>query len=235
MKTTNRLQRFSLGLAVPVAAAALFLSGCGMDTPSEVISPSATEEVSPSGDNETPQDDSSVSPTEVESPDQTDGDRARDDSSHEGDSDFSSASTLSVTPQEAGKMALDAHSGSRVIDIELDRSHGITVWEVKVVTQEAKFEVEINASTGEIVKDRRDGTDDLREYNSMLDTAKLSYADAIEAALAVHPGGTLVELELDRDNGTVKWEIEIYDADRVPYEMEIHAVSGKVLENDRDD
>ena len=56
----------------------------------------------------------------------------------------------------------------------------MTVWEVEVVTKDAKFEVEVDAAGGQVVTDRQEQTSDLAKYNRRLDAATLTHAEAIE-------------------------------------------------------
>lgn len=62
----------------------------------------------------------------------------------------------------------------------------------------------------------------------------VSEARAIEIALAEVPG-TVKETELEREDGTQVYEIEILTADGVEMEVEIDAASGKILDVDRED
>lgn len=47
--------------------------------------------------------------------------------------------------------------------------------------------------------------------------------------------GTLLEAEVESEDGTVIWEIEIRDADGTIYEVELDANTGIVLEVEEDD
>lgn len=225
MKTTRRSRR-AAAIAAPALAAVLLLSGCGLNSPDEVITPSG----SPASEGAEPVD-RSASPE----PSSDDPTATTDEPSEDDPTEGSDQTGISIDPKRAGEIAVGAHDGSRVVDLDLEREHGLTVWEVKVVTGEAKYEVDVDAVTGEIVKDERESTDDLREYNSQLDRAKLSYADAIDVVLEQYPGATVVELDLDEEDGAVVWEAEVVTADHVKYEMEIDAVSGKILQNERED
>lgn len=59
-------------------------------------------------------------------------------------------------------------------------------------------------------------------------------ARAKEIALAKTGGGTIVEFELDWDDGRPEYEIEI-KRNGVEYELEIHGYTGKILEYEVDD
>ena len=59
--------------------------------------------------------------------------------------------------------------------------------------------------------------------------AKVSEADARNAALAKFPGATITKAELGDENGFVVWSIELTDASKAPQEVKIDAGSGAVL------
>ncbi|HLS00447.1 MAG TPA: hypothetical protein VK054_00460, partial [Beutenbergiaceae bacterium] len=88
-------------LTAPLLAAALVISGCGMNTPDEVISP--TEQPS----TPTNSDDSSATPD-----DQPEAETGGEDT----------AAQDGVTPQDAAEIAVEAHPETRVYEIELERS-----------------------------------------------------------------------------------------------------------------
>ncbi|MCR6106142.1 PepSY domain-containing protein [Salipaludibacillus agaradhaerens] len=57
-----------------------------------------------------------------------------------------------ISAQEAINIALERLPGE-VVDVELDTEQGILVWEIEILTpQGVKYEVYVNANTGEIVK-----------------------------------------------------------------------------------
>ena len=200
-------------LTAPLLAAALVISGCGMNTPDEVISP--TEQPS----TPTNSDDSSATPD-----DQPEAETGGEDT----------AAQDGVTPQDAAEIAVEAHPETRVYEIELERSHGATVWEVNVVSDDGRYEVEVEASSGDVVSDREKSHDHLDKYNSRLDAATITYTEALEIMDDAHPGARLGEMELDDEDGAVVWEIELVTPDKVEYDLVIHAGTGEVLENERD-
>lgn len=212
MKNTTTLRTgWSHGLAITGLAAALTLAGCGVSAPDEVVTP--------------------VPPAATEEADQPE-DNAPDQDQQETENQ---SGELAITPAQAAETALEARPDSRVVSLDLERTRGITVWEVEVVTTDAKYEVEVDAATGAIVKDEQEHTSDLAKHNRRLDAATLTHTEAIDIALELHPGATLVELDLDDDNGGVVWEIDVVTPDRAKYELEIDATTGKVLKNEYDD
>lgn len=62
----------------------------------------------------------------------------------------------------------------------------------------------------------------------------ISHAEAIEIALAEIPGAVM-ETELERDDATLVYEIEIITPDGAEMEIEIDAETGAILEVDAED
>jgi hypothetical protein len=59
--------------------------------------------------------------------------------------------------------------------------------------------------------------------------ARVSEADARNAALAKFPGATIVKASLGDENGTVIWEIELADSANAAQDVKVDAVTGAVL------
>jgi uncharacterized membrane protein YkoI len=59
--------------------------------------------------------------------------------------------------------------------------------------------------------------------------------DQLEAtALALHPGSTLLDTDLDEAYGKYLYQVELEDADGIEWEVELDALSGHVLKNHQD-
>jgi len=72
------------------------------------------------------------------------------------------AATTGVTAQQAIEIALTAIPGE-VTEVEREREDGMTVFEVEILTAEgARYEIDINAETGEILKTELEDDDDGR-------------------------------------------------------------------------
>jgi uncharacterized membrane protein YkoI len=64
--------------------------------------------------------------------------------------------------------------------------------------------------------------------------AKISFSDALKAALAAAPG-VVVKAELEVEDGNLQFAFEIVGADKKTTEVEIDAGNGQVLDIDKDD
>ena len=63
--------------------------------------------------------------------------------------------------------------------------------------------------------------------------AKISFSDALKAALAAVPG-SVIKAELEVEDGSLQYSFEIVGADKKVTEVEIDAGNGKVLGIDKD-
>ena len=59
--------------------------------------------------------------------------------------------------------------------------------------------------------------------------------DQLDAtALALHPGSTLQDTDLDEAYGKYVYEVELQDANGIEWDVELDALSGQVLKNHQD-
>jgi hypothetical protein len=68
-----------------------------------------------------------------------------------------------VSSQRAVEIALASAGGGQLDEVEQEREHGRTVWSVELVKDGQEIEVDVDATTGEIVKTERDDDDDDRD------------------------------------------------------------------------
>lgn len=69
----------------------------------------------------------------------------------------------------------------------------------------------------------------------MIQTARLDYAAAVDAARSALPGGEIADLDLEYDDGRVTWEASVYDRGGPELSVIIDAASGEVLFTGYDD
>jgi len=113
-----------------------------------------------------------------------------------------------------------------VTEIELDTENGQLVYEVEIVSGNEKAELDINAYTGEILLISTQGSDGIEgDTSSFLNIKKI-----IGNALNEFPG-TVVEMELDDDDDSYIYEIEIKSGN-TSKEIEVDAYTGDVIDID---
>ncbi|MEV7738403.1 PepSY domain-containing protein [Streptomyces sp. NPDC088921] len=109
----------------------------------------------------------------------------------------------SVTAAEAISAAL-RHTPGTALSADPD-DHGAAAWEVTVVKgDDTEYDVRIAPDSGKVLGAQRD-TDDDGDDRAELAAVKGARTDAREAALAAAAKGTVTEVGLDDDNGTVAW------------------------------
>lgn len=125
-----------------------------------------------------------------------------------------------VTLEEAQKIALQEVKG-QVTKSEQDDDE----FDFDIRDGDDVYEVEVQRSNGNILKVEK-------EYEPQGDVT-VTEAEAEEIALLKVPNGEIVKLELNHDDGQANYEVEIVK-DNYEHEIEINAVTGKIVEYERD-
>ncbi len=87
-------------------------------------------------------------------------------------------------------------------------SNGNDVYYVETSDGTIETEIEIDATTGEILNIEQESEDDENEVKVSSDNAEITEEEAKEIAVA-ETGGKVTEVDTDRKNGRDAWEIEI--------------------------
>lgn len=144
-----------------------------------------------------------------------------------------------VTYEKAKQIALAKVGGGTVKEIELDYENGILIYEVEIKYNSVEYEVDVDASTGEVVKYNSDydisysypqkqSTVTSNSTQSSISSTQIIKSKAKEIALAKVGGGTIKEIELDYKKGQLVYEIEIkYNG--MEYEIDIDACTGEIV------
>jgi uncharacterized membrane protein YkoI len=113
-----------------------------------------------------------------------------------------------VTAAEAIATALK-HTPGTALSADLD-DDGATAWEVSVVKSDGtEYDVRIAPDSGKVLGAQRDTDDDQDgDDRAELTAVKGAHTDAREAALAAAHKGTVTEIGIDHDHGTVAWSAE---------------------------
>ena len=138
-----------------------------------------------------------------------------------------------MTIEEVEAIAVETVDGF-VTEIDYDRSDD--EYEVEVESGSVRYELEINATTGEVVKqeidDKKLSIKSDEEATAKNNKNYISAKDAIAIAIE-HSPGTVKAVELDDDDNHAHFEIEIKDG-KYEYEFEIDAITGKILDFEKD-
>ncbi len=194
---------------IPVSmslVAALVLAGCGdsEDATGNTAATTPTSQTPTETPSETQSDTPSASPEDSTTP----------DDAAETDAVFATAI----------RTAEDAVKGSVAIDYDRDEDDDDI--DIDVVAGGVEYELELSADGTRVLSQERDDRldgDDLAKVRA----AKVLITEAVATALAQAPG-TVEDVELDREDGVVRWEIEIKSGGSTT-ELYVDAASGKLI------
>ena len=132
-----------------------------------------------------------------------------------------------IGTEKASQIAVEKAGGGEVVKIEMDLDDGVMVYEGDLVKDNVKYEFDIDATTGKILKWETDMDDDDVTPPSTSDKV-IGEDKAKEIVLKKIPGATITEFKLDEDDGRLVYEGEAY-LNQTEYDFEINAVDGTVL------
>ncbi|MGM0838243.1 MAG: PepSY domain-containing protein [Bacillota bacterium] len=149
-----------------------------------------------------------------------------------------------ITLDEASKIALAKVKNGVITEAEKDRQNGRYVYEIEVEDDQFEYDFKISQENGEILKEKKENRDGDSNRNKEATTENkdvtfINVEKAEEVALK-EVKGTVEEVELDRENGSHVYEVEIDtgkkngddDDDVTVY---VDAVTGKMLYVEWDD
>jgi len=129
------------------------------------------------------------------------------------------------------KAALAKHPGS-VISMEAEIEDGKPTYEFDIKGTDGKeWEVECAAKTGKLIEEEEEVDAKDPRFASK---AKVSFDDAKKTALAAHPGEVIESETAIESNGDISYEFDIKTKDGKEIEVEVDAVSGKIIETEEE-
>ena len=151
-----------------------------------------------------------------------------------------SAKQTKISFERARQTVLERFPGE-ILESELERETGRLVYKFEIRDRDRKIqEVAIDAQTGEIVgveqgdDDEDDELDSPKMQSKLAKEAGISPEQARRTALARVPG-TVIESELDMENGKVVYEFEIRDKDGKSFDVLVDAKTGEIVAVENDD
>lgn len=131
-----------------------------------------------------------------------------------------------VTVDQAQQIALDKTGGGTILKIKQDYEAGRTVYEVDIIKDNSRYELEIDAVSGEIISYKQKQA---RNTESNLTKGTLITAEqAKQIALDRAGGGEIYKFELDHKHGRNVYEIDLVNAE-TRYEVDVDAQTGTVI------
>ena len=143
-----------------------------------------------------------------------------------------------ISMEEAKEAALKEFQGD-IIQSNTDKDDGRVVYEFTIDNGPNRCEVEIDGNTGEVLKSELDDdrlrtpsqpSEEPSQENSQPQSSEelITEDEAKEAALARSGAGSVVRCELDRDDGSIRYKIEIRDGNK-EIDVEVDAVTKEIL------
>ncbi len=136
-----------------------------------------------------------------------------------------------ISQQEAEQIALKKVPGATVKKIKLEKDDGRWQYEGELITDSAEYDFEIDAATGAILKWEQENK--TPKTTAAQEKTTISSEKARSIVLAKAPGATIIEMELDRDDGRMTYEGEARK-DGMEYEFELDAYTGTILKWDEE-
>ncbi|WP_342564339.1 PepSY domain-containing protein [Paenibacillus sp. FSL R7-0345] len=137
---------------------------------------------------------------------------------------------------KAEEIALKSAPG-QVESIELEKKLSSTYYDIDIQQKNQEVDVRVDAYTGKVVSVRKeaDNDDDDYSYTSAGAASDAKLITAAKAAAAANAAikGKVTDVDLDRDDGTAVYEVEIRNG-RISTEVGVDAYTGKVLYTDVD-
>ena len=147
------------------------------------------------------------------------------------------SSVEAISLDEAQEIALKTIDG-KVTKAKKERDDGNDYYDFEIISDNQKYEIEVDANTGKIIKNEKDNdyvpnsNETTQNNNSQVTT--ISTEDAQRIAMArVGNNGYLIKCELDIDDGIQKYEVEIKNGN-IEYEIDIDAITGEIIKYEED-
>lgn len=146
-----------------------------------------------------------------------------------------SASGAAGVGAEAGAVAgaivaaEESVAGGQVF--EIDRKDAGDGWEVKLAVEDREQEVEVSADGQEVTPQESDDELDQQDRENIAQV-QVPLEDAVRTALE-EVEGTLDSAQLDTEDGTTVWEVDIDDDQGTSVDVYVNVDNGSVLKVDR--
>ena len=129
------------------------------------------------------------------------------------------------------KAALAKYPG-QVISLEAEIENGKPIYEFDIKAKDGKeWEVECDAKTGKVTEEEEEIDAKDPRFTSKV---KVTLEDAKKTALAAKPGEVIeTETSVEAD-GSISYEFDIRGKDGKEWEVEVDAVTGKIVETEEE-
>ena len=155
---------------------------------------------------------------------------------NETEEEYIAPGNVSLSEEDAIGIATAEVDGT-VEEVELESEDGTPAYEVELVTSNnTEVEVTVHANNGTVLETESEAEDEEHENEEYVapGNVSLSEEDAIGIATA-EANGTVEEVELESEDGTPAYEVELVTENGLETEVTVHADDGTVLEIETED
>lgn len=208
----------SLKLALLTSASVLTLAACGDNTTQETTEPETEEQTTDTTEDSAT--DENTDTTDENTDDQGDDQAANTDSQGIENMDFA-VSLQDAVETFKGEVGDDA---VQITDVNFDTENGTYVYEFTGFSNGTEYEGSVDAENGDVVDFESEAGEDMDDDVLDLDNV-VDPSEAMTVALDSTGSGYVKEWELDVENGTPVYEIDIENAS----DVKVNAETGEVL------
>lgn len=208
----------SLKLALLTSASVLTLAACGDNTTQETTEPETEEQTTDTTEDSAT--DENTDTTDENTDDQGDDQAANTDSQGIENMDFA-VSLQDAVETFKGEVGDDA---VQITDVNFDTENGTYVYEFTGFSNGTEYEGSVDAENGDVVDFESEAGEDMDDDVLDLDNV-VDPSEAMTVALDSTGSGYVKEWELDVENGTPVYDIDIENAN----DVKVNAETGEVL------
>lgn len=208
----------SLKLALLTSASVLTLAACGDNTTQETTEPETEEQTTDTTEDSAT--DENTDTTDENTDDQGDDQAANTDSQGIENMDFA-VSLQDAVETFKGEVGDDA---VQITDVNFDTENGAYVYEFTGFSNGTEYEGSVDAENGDVVDFESEAGEDMDDDVLDLDNV-VDPSEAMTVALDSTGSGYVKEWELDVENGTPVYDIDIENAS----DVKVNAETGEVL------
>lgn len=208
----------SLKLALLTSASILTLAACGDNTTQETTEPETEEQTTDTTEDSAT--DENTDTTDENTDDQGDDQAANTDSQGIENMDFA-VSLQDAVETFKGEVGDDA---VQITDVNFDTENGTYVYEFTGFSNGTEYEGSVDAENGDVVDFESEAGEDMDDDVLDLDNV-VDPSEAMTVALDSTGSGYVKEWELDVENGTPVYDIDIENAS----DVKVNAETGEVL------
>lgn len=139
--------------------------------------------------------------------------------------DHRGATEVTLTTAEIEKLVKKQYPSAANLSVWLDEDDGYYIYEAALTADGCRIELELHPKTGEILERDMDYTYVEPDSAAQSASSLIGYEKAKALALEQVPDAIITDIELEKESGTLVYEIELYK-DGYEYDLLLNAQTG---------